>query len=288
MPPKVSVIIPCFNHGRSLDGAVDSVLGQTFQDFEIIVVNDGSTDPFTRDLLASYGRPRTRVLHQTNGGVSSGRNYGIRAALGEFILTLDADDRFAATFIEKAVPILETNPEVGMVTCGIRYFGACSRILFPRGGGLTEFLVANCCPASCLFRRASWEAASGYNESIVRGYEDWDFWISVCEKGWCAHVLPEVLFFYCVHTSGSMVNDADRHRLALVQGLVQMHRASYERNVDAVVNGKEQRIQEFYAELLEIKASAAYRLGRLLLHPLAVLRNRLAGFGPSMRLPFKK
>ena len=81
--PKVSVIVPCYNLGEYLDEAVNSVLGQTFQDFEIIVVDDGSTDEATNALLADYRRPRTRVLRAPHGGLGAARHLAIASAQGE-------------------------------------------------------------------------------------------------------------------------------------------------------------------------------------------------------------
>ena len=78
--PKVSVIIPCYNHGVYIDETVDSVLDQTFQDFEIIIINDGSTDEFTVEKLKTYNKPKTKVIHTSNQGLSSARNNGIRAS----------------------------------------------------------------------------------------------------------------------------------------------------------------------------------------------------------------
>ena len=91
--PKVSVIIPCYNQGACLEEAVDSVLAQTFQDFEILVVNDGSTDEATIRMLGKYERPKTRVIHTDNQGLAMARNNGIREARGAYILPLDADDK---------------------------------------------------------------------------------------------------------------------------------------------------------------------------------------------------
>jgi len=86
--PKVSVIIPCYNQGQYLDEAVDSVLNQTFEDFEIIIVNDGSTDDFTNNLLVNYHKPKTKVISTQNQGLPSARNNGIKIASGEYICCL--------------------------------------------------------------------------------------------------------------------------------------------------------------------------------------------------------
>src|SRR3972149_1699479 len=100
-PPRVSVIIPCYNLGPYLDEAVGSVLSQTYQDFEILVVDDGSTDPATRTLLADYRRPKTRVIQLPHGGLAAARNAGVANAGGEYLCALDADDRLASSFLAK-------------------------------------------------------------------------------------------------------------------------------------------------------------------------------------------
>src|SRR5436189_1310286 len=90
--PAVSVIIPCYNLGQYLDEAVESVLAQTYQDFEIVIVDDGSTDSTTRALLADYHRPGTRVIHAAHAGVSAARNLAIAHSTGAYLCALDADD----------------------------------------------------------------------------------------------------------------------------------------------------------------------------------------------------
>src|SRR5690606_16337708 len=92
-PGKVSVVVTCYDLGRFLDEAVGSVLAQTYRDFEILIVDDGSTDPLTLELLAGYRRPRTTVVRTANHGLPAARNEGIRRTDGEFVCCLDADDR---------------------------------------------------------------------------------------------------------------------------------------------------------------------------------------------------
>ncbi len=84
--PRVSIIIPCYNYGEFIDEAVDSVLNQSFSNFEIIIVNDGSTDDYTNNLLADYQRPKTRIFQTKNQGVSAARNFGIERSAGDYIL----------------------------------------------------------------------------------------------------------------------------------------------------------------------------------------------------------
>ena len=93
-PPKVSVIITCYNLGQYLDEAVDSILAQTSQDFEILIVDDGSTDPATEALLTDYRRPKTRVIRTAHCGVAAARNVGIANTASPYMCAMDADDRF--------------------------------------------------------------------------------------------------------------------------------------------------------------------------------------------------
>ena len=100
--PKVTVIIPCYNMGQYIDEAVDSVFAQTMQNFEIIIVDDGSTDQATTQLLSNYHRPNTRVLVTENQGLAAARNHAIRHANGEYLCALDSDDKLHPTYFEHA------------------------------------------------------------------------------------------------------------------------------------------------------------------------------------------
>ena len=121
--PKVSVIIPCYNQGFFLQEAVESVLEQTYQDFEIIIINDGSTDAATVALLKNYKQPRTTVIHTNNQGLASARNNGINIAKGKYILPLDADDKIGKNYLQKAIEKLEMNDNLGIFYCEAEFFG---------------------------------------------------------------------------------------------------------------------------------------------------------------------
>jgi glycosyltransferase involved in cell wall biosynthesis len=196
--PKVSVIIPCYNQGAYLDEAVNSVLHQTWRDFEIIVINDGSDDGETRRLLAAYDRPRTRVIHTENMGLAGARNTGIAAATGEYILPLDADDRIGTEYLEKAVAVLDRRPEIGIVYCRAEKFGAQRGSWDSPEFSLRGMLLGNLIFCSALFRREDWQRTGGYDPGMAVGWEDWDFWLSLLELNREVYRIPEVLFFYRV------------------------------------------------------------------------------------------
>jgi glycosyltransferase involved in cell wall biosynthesis len=194
--PTVSVIMPCYNQGQYLEEAVGSLLAQTNQDFEIIVINDGSTDDFTVRLLQTYEQPNLTVLNTANRGPSAARNRGIQQARGKYILPLDADDRIAPTFLAKTVPILDENPNVGIVYTQAELFGEkLGRFDLP-SYRFPDILLGNMIFNTSLYRKADWEKAGGYNENMVWGWEDYDFWLSLLELGREVIQLPEVLYFH--------------------------------------------------------------------------------------------
>lgn len=195
--PKVSVVIPCYNHGEYIDEAVDSVLSQAFQNFEIIIVNDGSADEKTCRILQDYNRPKTQVIHTENAGPSQARNSGIKLAKGEYILPLDADDKISHTYLEKAVNILENNENMGIVYCEAEYLGRERTDKWPLPEySFPEILLRNMIFCSAFFRKSDWKKVGGYKINMEHGLEDYDFWLSLIEMGREVYRIPEILFSY--------------------------------------------------------------------------------------------
>lgn len=199
MDVKVSVIIPCYNHGIYIQEAINSVLSQTIDNYEIIVVNDGSTDQFTNEFLSKYTHPKVQIFKTRNKGVSHARNFGIRRAKGKYILPLDADDKIGSEYLQLASQYLDDHPEVGIVYCQAEYFGAISGFWelpeFSKELMPTQNLIFN----SAMFRKSDWKRVGGYNEKMRYGYEDWDFWLSFIERGLLIHRIDQILFYYRQH-----------------------------------------------------------------------------------------
>lgn len=195
--PRVSVIIPCYNLGNYLDEAVDSVLSQTCQDFEILIVDDGSTDPPTLAILADYRRPNTRVIHVAHGGVGAARNAGIAQSAGAYLCALDADDRLEPSYLAKAVQVLDDDPSVTFVSCWLRAFGEEEFEWKPERCDLPTLLWEDTVLTAALVRREAVLEAGGYDTRMpVQGDEDWDLWLTLVERGHQGVILPEVLFNY--------------------------------------------------------------------------------------------
>jgi glycosyltransferase involved in cell wall biosynthesis len=194
---KISVVMPCFNHGEFLPEAVASVANAGWDDIELIVVDDGSTDEATRRVMDELAERGIKVIRQENKGLAAARNAGVRASQGEYILPLDADDRLRHRWIDAGIRILESNPEVGVVYGDAECFGT-------RNGRWSvgpfipgQLLQWNYIHASALYRRSVWEQNQGYDGTMpVQGFEDWDFWLGALEHGWEFAYLPDVFFDY--------------------------------------------------------------------------------------------
>lgn len=209
--PKVSIIIPCFNAGEFIGEAIESALNQTYTDLDIIIVDDGSTDARTREVLERACWPRTRVMWQENAGPAAARNKAIEASDGEFILPLDADDKIEPTYVEKAVAEMLSNSNVGVVYCKAMKFGSENGPWNLPSYNLRELVIDNVIFVTSLFRRKDWLEVGGFNQSLRMGVEDYEFWIKIVGLGRDVIQLDEYLFNYRVQNSSRTTNfSADR------------------------------------------------------------------------------
>jgi glycosyltransferase involved in cell wall biosynthesis len=242
MAPRVSVIIPCFNLGAYLDEAVQSVLDQTYQDFEILIVDDGSTDHATVRLIDDFIRPKTTVFRTPNQKLAGARNFLIARARGEYLCALDADDKLHPRYFEKTVTVLDQNPATAFVSTHLQMFGAETRV-WPDVAkcDLAMLLCDDTVITPALVRRSAVLAVGGYDERMPhQGNEDWDLWISLVEAGHQGVMLPEILFFYR-RRPGSMCDECTRGQvhLDLIEYLIRKHSDSYRAHWSAVARWKE-------------------------------------------------
>ncbi len=233
--PKVTVAIPCYNHGEFLLETLDSVQAQSFDDYEVVVVDDGSTDPATCALLRNLTLPKVKVIHTENQGVSAARNRAIAEAKGEYILPLDADDMIASTYLEKAVTVLDARPDVAVV------FG--ERLMFGEREGVfplpdydpRRLLAENLIYPAAMFRRSDWQKVGGYCEAMVHGWEDWEFWISMSKLGQNVVKLQEVLFLYRVRSSSRDHSLSMKQKLLMFVKIVSRHKLLYLKKIPYIL-----------------------------------------------------
>jgi len=251
--PAVSVVIPCYQQAEYLAEAVQSVFDQTYGDWEIVIVDDGSTDATAETaeaLIATHSGHRIRLLRQANQGLPGARNSGIAASAGRYILPLDADDILKPDMLEKTVGLLEAEPGVAIAYTDYVRFGADSRRVETGVWDLGVLAVSCQLSGATLYRREVWEAVGGYNPNMRGGYEDWDlmmslaergrrglrvpivvyedwdFWIGAAERGFVGRRIAESLFGYRMKSS-SMVIDAIADDARLRRQIARNHPAVY-------------------------------------------------------------
>lgn len=203
LDPRVSVVIPAYNQGQFLADAISSALAQNYCHFEVIVVDDGSTDN-TPDVIAGFGNSVINIREE-NKGLSAARNTGILAARGEFIGLLDADDRWTPDLLAKMLPVIESDKTVGAVYCGWRYVDERGQLL-PRINintvrpdqalakmSFSNFLV----PSGVVIRRDCFDRL-GLFDTGVGACEDWDMWLRILRQYRMVGV-PRALVEYRVH-----------------------------------------------------------------------------------------
>lgn len=258
--PRISVVIPCFNQGEFVVEAVESVLNQTCDDFEIIVVDDGSTEIATTAILDALHFPRTRVVRTVNQGLAAARNNGIAEAAGDYILPLDADDRIGHEYLAKASGVLDERAEVGFVYCLAELFGAARGKFYLNNATLKEMLLDSRVFCSAMFRKADWSAVGGYNANMVYGWEDWDFWLSLLELGKQPYMIEEVMFYYRVKPFSMIRSMTVEQKVAMHRQLLENHPALYSDN-SAIDFEKYHRYRNsFVGKLAELLKKIAFNV----------------------------
>lgn len=229
MNDKISIIIPCYNDADFIEQSVNSALDQDYEDIEIIVIDDGS-NTHTKAILERLKPRITKLIAQQNSGASASRNIGISQASGEYILTLDSDDFFEPSFCKKAVSILQSKPEVRLVSCYARRFDLHKEeVIKYKTATLEDFLKFNRAIGNSLYRKRDWEQIGGYDENMNKGYEDWEFYIRLMAMGGVSYIIPEVLFNYRLkHSSNS--TRADKIKYDLLLYIYLKHQDLYKRN----------------------------------------------------------
>jgi glycosyltransferase involved in cell wall biosynthesis len=261
----VSIIVTCYNQEAYLAECLDSVLNQTFPNWECVIINDGSTD--RSEIIAKEYVSKDNRFHyifQKNQGVVAARNNAIESSKGKYILPLDGDDIIAKDYLELAIPILEKDDDVQLVYCDVEYFGAkCGRM------GIWEVTLRNilsggCCVNSSVFRRKTFDEVGGYKECMRYGLEDWEFFVSLVEKGGKFHKINKSLFFYRISPTSRNNTIDDTKDEILRNQVVQLHPNLY-------YNEYCKLLRDYNA----LKRSRKYQLINFIFKPYDLLRKLL-------------
>lgn len=214
----LSVVIPCFNHGEFLLEAIASVEACQGDFYEIIIVNDGSTDPATVALMNDLKQKGYWVIDQVNQGQATARNTGIQAAHGRYIIPLDSDNKIRKELIQKGIEILDRQPDIAVVYGDLRLFndrGKVRTFTIQPGCGKAEYIneqewiwklpdfdlnrlvLFGYLDACAVFRKSVWQECGGYDTKIpVNGFEDWELWLNMAKKGCKFYHVSSVLHDY--------------------------------------------------------------------------------------------
>ncbi|MBR4983268.1 MAG: glycosyltransferase family 2 protein [Lachnospiraceae bacterium] len=224
--------MPCYNDGKYIKEAIQSLKEQTYPFWELVVIDDGSTDKETIKIVESLESENITVLHSKHLGPSGARNYGIQCAKGKYILPLDSDDKIASTYMEKAVHILENDSDIGVVYCEADLFGEKNGKWDLPAYSFEQMLIDNVVFITALFYKEDWEKVGGFNVNMKQGMEDYDFWLSILELGRTIYQIPEILFHYRikpVSRTTKFQSETNRMKEAYRQ-IYHNHKDFYERN----------------------------------------------------------
>lgn len=259
MSVLVSIIIPCYNSAAFIEETLISVINQHYQNWECVVVDNGSTDN-SIELIKQKSIVDSRIQYHRieERGVSKARNKAISLSKGEYILPLDADDKIDITYIEKAINILEKNKDIKLVYSDAKLFDALDRNWILPDYTFKNLLLLNGIFCSAIFRKKDFEMTAGYNENMVEGYEDWDFWVTLLNKNDKVYKIPEKLFFYRIRQESRNNSLSIDKQKKLRKQLFENHKEKY-----AECFNNSDFIMEHYTllnELNAIKKSKAYKI----------------------------
>ena len=269
---KVSVIVTVYNKEPYILETLQSIKKQTYDSFECIVVNDGSTDS-SSVIIYEFCKDDARFTcyDKRNEGVSIARNFGIEHSHGEYILPIDGDDLVEPEYIKECVKILDDDDEVKVVYSRADMFGSAKGEWRLPEFSMENMLAQNCIYCSALYRRKDYDRTVGYNPNMKEGLEDWDFWISLLGYGGKVYKIDKIMFHYRIVKSS-------RNRSFDIEKRKRLRKQMWLNNRDVYANYYLDPLNTIeYLSAIRIKQSCDYRLGRLMLYPLRRLKRLFWG-----------
>lgn len=266
--PQVSFIIPYYNNGATIQETIDSIFNQSFSNFDIWIIDDGSTDPASLTKLQELkANNRITILEQANAGPSVARNLAIRQCTSQIIIPLDADDKILPGAIEKALPYF-SNERIAAVYGDNLLFGEESQVKKQQPFNMQTALLYNGVAMCSFIRKAAFEKSGYFDEFMsLKGLEDWEMWIRWVADGWELLYLPETLFAIRVNRKSRTFETANKNLELLKAYVYQKHAAL----IAAEYN-------KLYYQKKMLAETPDYRIGNFLLSPYRALK-RLLGRG---------
>lgn len=274
MNSTISIIIPCYNQAKYLSDCLHSILKQTYTNWECLIINDGSPDD-TENLAKEWcdKDKRIKYYYKANSGVCDTRNFGIKQAQGEFILPLDADDKIAPQYIEKALKEFENDPNTKLVYCNTIFFGAKNCAKTDVEYSFKQLLYDNTIHHAGIYRKSDFFKTLGYNLNMHDGLEDWDFWLTLISPEDKVVKLDGYYYFYRIKDiSRSTLIDKAKNEELILQ-IFKNHIPVYLKYFNPIRDHIE---AVFYkATFQRIKSEKEYRLGSFFFFPINYIKRVL-------------
>ncbi|WP_304960403.1 glycosyltransferase [Thomasclavelia cocleata] len=226
----ISVIMPCYNDGQYLEEAVDSIINQSYINWELIIIDDGSDDVKTLEVLKSFNDKRIKVINKEHGGVVETRNIGIKNCRGKYIVPMDSDDIAHTDLLKKYIETMMNNPDVAIIYCIYEYFDMRHGVYKLPDFSIPNMLVSNCINNTSMYKKEDWEKVGGYNPNMEMGCEDYDLWLSILEKNERVICIPEVLLYYRVKNKTGRTSDIDINKEIMISNQIfENHKSLYQK-----------------------------------------------------------
>lgn len=206
--PLVSIIIPCYNHGRYVPEALESLEGLGMP-FEVIIVDDGSTDEETIQILDRFKNTEgIMLIRQANSGVGIARNTGISRASAPYVVPLDADNRLSIPGLKKAFDQIQSDDRIAVVYGDAEFFGQQTGVWVNKPLQVSEMIISNQIDNCVLMRKSAWQDVGGYmTDKTFQSHADWLMWLFLLNKGWKFQYLGEKFFEYRVLNDSMLRTD---------------------------------------------------------------------------------
>jgi len=262
--PLVSFIIPYYNSGNTIQETIDSIFNQSYKNFDVWIINDGSTDTKSIEKLNEFeNNPQIKILHQENAGPSVARNNAIKQSTAEIIIPLDADDKITKHAIENSLPFLLNNEKLGVVYGNLKYFGTENYLKIQEPFEIKKQILWNQIAICCLIKMEVFESVGYYDEFLSKlGLEDWEFWIRVYEQGWHFNKIDEPLFEIRMNANSRTFQVANKNIDTIKEYVYKKH---------TLLLAKE--FNDLYYAYKMLKETPDYRIGKLLLTPYRFIKK---------------
>lgn len=270
----LSVIVPSYNMEKYLADAIESVLAQTYTEWEMIIVDDGSTD-ISASIAREYAEKdgRIKYIYQDNAGPSAARNHGVKESTGKYLFFFDGDDKITPEYLQLGVSYMEGHQECTFFSTDVEYFGGKTGSAYNRFSNYKNLLCENSLCCCGLIRRTDFERIGGFDENM-KGIEDWELFIRLLYKHDNVYIYPKPMFFYRIGNSNSINHIAKKNIKNLTTYIYEKHKEKYLEYWGDPFSAYHNWFY-YQTELEKLFDSRTYRFGKMLLTPLRWIKSKL-------------